>query len=149
MNELTLFNDLFDDLGFGGYSYPSYTSRKALLSPKVDVKEDDKQYTMEMDLPGKTEKDVNIELDKNVLTISSEMKSANEVCNKEKSEKEEKKAPKYIIRERTYSSFSRSFTLPDDVDSEKLTASVKDGILKVVMPRKEAQQPKKISITAA
>lgn len=102
---------------------------------------------MEMDLPGKTEKDVNIELDKNVLTISSEKVSEKE--NSDKKDKDEKNAGKYLIRERTYTSFKRSFTLPDDIDSENLSATVKDGILKVVMPRKEAQQPKKISITAA
>ncbi len=144
MNELALFNNLFDDFGFDGYSLPSYNSRRGFFAPKVDVKENDKEYTMEMDLPGKTQKDINVELDKNVLTISSHKEET-----KETSDKNEKSKDKWLLRERTYSSFSRSFTLPEDVDSEKLSAVVKDGVLKVVMPRKEAPLPKKITVNVA
>ena len=76
MNDLALFNDLFD-FGDEGYNYglPSFTFKKAIHGPKVDVKETKDAYTLQMDLPGKTDKDVNIELDRNVLTISSENKT--------------------------------------------------------------------------
>ena len=67
-----------------------------------------------------------------------------------KEEKSDKKSEtKWLIRERSVSSFKRSFTVPEDVDCEKLTASVKDGVLTVAMPRKALAQPKRIPITCA
>ena len=142
MNELALFNDLFDGFEDDGYLIPSFNFRKAIATPKVDVKEEKDSYLLEMDLPGKTDNDINIELDRNVLTISSQTKS-------EKEEKTEAKtAGKYLIKERSYSKFSRSFTLPEDVDSENLSAKVTNGVLTVTMPRKAIATPKRIAITA-
>ena len=132
MNDLALFNDLFNDFGDDGYTMPAFSYKKMFHMPKVDVKENKENYTLTMDMPGKTDKDVDIELNQNVLTVSS---------------KDEGK--KWLIRERTVSSFKRSFTLPDDVDSEKLTANVKNGVLTVSMPRKALAQPKHIAITNA
>ena len=116
MNDLALFNDLFNDFGDDGYTMPAFSYKKMFHMPKVDVKENKENYTLTMDMPGKTDKDVDIELNQNVLTVSS---------------------------------FKRSFTLPDDVDSEKLTANVKNGVLTVSMPRKALAQPKHIAITNA
>lgn len=143
MNELALFNDLFNDFGDDGYTMPSFNYRKMFQLPKVDVKEDKESYTLTMEMPGKTDKDVDVELNQNVLTVSSKKEDKKE----EKSDKKDE--TKWLIRERTYSSFKRSFTLPEDVNSEKLTASVKDGVLTVCMPRKTQAQPKKIAITCA
>ena len=90
MNELALFNNLFD--GFeDDYMLPSFNIKKVFQNPKVDVKEGKDAYTLEMDLPGKTDKDVNIELNHNVLTISSETKSEKEEKKDEKAEKKEEK----------------------------------------------------------
>lgn len=140
MNELALFNDLFN--GFDDDAYlPSFNFKKAFHTPKVDVKENKDSYSLEMDLPGKSEKDVNVELNGNVLTISSEHES-------KKDENEGKKEGKWLIHERSYSKFSRSFTLPDDVDAAKLSANVKNGVLTVTMPRKALTEAKKIAITA-
>ncbi|MBQ1662708.1 MAG: Hsp20/alpha crystallin family protein, partial [Treponema sp.] len=111
------------------------------------VKEDKDAYTLEMDLPGKTEKDIDIELKDNVLTISSESKSVKDEKKEEK--KEERDGTKWLIKERSYSKFSRSFTLPNDVDCEKLAASVKDGVLVVTMPRHETAQAKRITVKTA
>ena len=147
MNELALFNDLFDGFGDDGYLMPSFNFKKAFVTPKVDVKEDDKAYTLEMDVPGKTEKDINIELNRNVLTISSEIKSEKE--EKKEAKEEAKNADKYLLKERSYSKFSRSWTLPDDVDAENISAKVTNGVLSVVMPRKALAEPKRIAITAA
>ncbi|MBQ2552611.1 MAG: Hsp20/alpha crystallin family protein [Treponema sp.] len=150
MNDLTLFNDLFD--GFDeDFFFPTLALNKAAANPKVDVKEDKDAYTLEMDLPGKTDKDVEIELKDNVLTISSETKSAKEEKKDEKNEMkaEKKDGTKWLIKERRYSKFSRSFTLPNDIDSEKISANVKDGVLVVTMPRHESQQPKRIEIKTA
>lgn len=143
MNDLALFNDLFNDFGDDGYTMPAFSYKKMFHMPKVDVKANKENYTLTMDMPGKTDKDVDIELNQNVLTVSSK----DEVKKEEKSDKKDE--TKWLIRERTVSSFKRSFTLPDDVDSEKLTANVKDGVLTVSMPRKALAQPKHIAITKA
>lgn len=145
MNELALFNDLFN--GFDDDAYlPSFNFKKAFHTPKVDVKENKDNYSLEMDLPGKSEKDVNVELNGNVLTISSEHESKKD--ENEGKGKNEKDGTKWLIHERSYSKFSRSFTLPDDVDASKLTANVKNGVLTVTMPRKALAESKKIAITA-
>lgn len=147
MNELSFFNDLFDGFEDDGYLMPSFNFKKAFSLPKVDVKEENDAYVLEMDLPGKTENDINIELNRNVLTISSINKTEKEEKKDEKAESKE--ACKYLIKERGCSKFSRSFTLPDDVDCEKLEAKVTNGILCVKMPRKAPSVPKRITITAA
>ncbi|MCR4741746.1 MAG: Hsp20/alpha crystallin family protein [Treponema sp.] len=147
MNELSLFNDLFDGFGDDGFLMPSFNYKKAFACPKVDVKEDKDAYVMDMDLPGKTDKDINIEFNNNVLTISSEVKSEKEEKKEEKAQA--KDAPKYLIKERSFSKFSRSFSLPEDVEADKISAKVVDGVLHVTMPRKELSAPRKIAITAA
>lgn len=147
MNELAFFNDLFDGFEDDGYFMPSFNFRKAFAAPKVDVKEEKDAYLLEMDLPGKTDNDINIELNRNILTISSQSKSEKEEKKEEKVEA--KTAGKYLIKERFYSKFSRSFTLPEDVDSENLSAKVTNGVLNVTMPRKAIAAPKRIAITTA
>lgn len=137
MNELSLFNTLFDNTF--GCSMPDFSWKTAQM-PKVDVKEDKNSYALQMDLPGSTEKDVNIEVDHGVLTISSAKTE----------EKEEKKdGEKWLIRERSTSRFTRRFTLPDDVDEENISASFKNGVLNITMNRKALPSPKKILIEAA
>ena len=152
MNELALFNDLFDGFGDDGFLMPSFNYKQALFTPKVDVKEENNAYEMDMDLPGKTDKDINIEFNNNVLTISSETNSEKEEKKEEKAEakaKDAKDAPKYLVRERSYAKFSRSFTLPDDVDSENITAKVENGVLHITLPRKTIAAPRRIAIEAA
>ena len=150
MNELTFFNNLLDAFD-DNCVLPSLNINRVCQGPKVDVKEGNEAYTLEMDLPGKTEKDIDIELNRNVLTISSEIKSAREEKKEEKAEmKEEKKnETKWLIRERSSAKFSRSFTLPEDVDGENLSANVKNGVLTVTMPRRAPVTPKKIEVTCA
>ena len=147
MNELALFNDLFDGFGDDGFLMPSFNYKKAFISPKVDIKENKDAYVMDMDLPGRTDKDINIEFNNNVLTISSENKSEKEEKKEEKAEAKE--APKYLIKERSYSKFSRSFTLPDDVEADNITAKVENGVLHINLPRKAIAAPRRIAITAA
>ena len=138
MNELSLLDSLF---GNDGFALPSY--REAAFAPKVDVVQKKDSYVLSMDLPGKTDKDVKIELNHNVLTISSEKKN-------EKDEKSEKKEEgKWLVKERSYQKFSRSFTLPEDVEAEKVSAEVKNGVLTVTMPRKALPEPKRIAIKSA
>lgn len=144
MNELALFDSLFN--GTMGGMMNGLGGRPGAI-PTVDVKEAGDAYTLEMELPGRSENDVSIELDHNTLTISS--KTEEEKSSKEeKPEKDGKEKSKYLIRERRVSSFRRSFTLPDDVNEEAVNASFKNGILTVAMPRKAPATPKRIAIKA-
>lgn len=141
MNELSLFNRLFNNDDFG-FSFPSYGN--ACATPSVDVKQTKDSYVLDMDLPGKSEKDVDLTLKDDVLTISSHEEETKE----EQSDKDEKENGEWLIRERRSYSFTRRFTLPQDVNVDAVNASFKNGVLTVVMPRKPAAEAKKIAITA-
>jgi HSP20 family protein len=143
MNELSLFNSLFDDV-FGGNTAPAVLCRTGFTAPKVDVIEEDNAYTLEMELPGRTENDINIELDHDNLTIASKEETAKE----EKENKKEMKNKKYLLNERRTSSFTRRFSLPQDIDAESIAASFKNGILTVSMKKKEIAAPKQIAVIA-
>ncbi len=163
MNDLALFNNFFDDFEDDGFGMPSlnFNSFRNFHTPKVDVKENKDAYTLQMDVPGKTDKDVKVELNHNVLTISSENetqveksendeKSAeNEKVSKEDKKSDKKDNGKWLVKERTYSKFTRSFSLPEDVDCDKISAEVKNGVLSVKMPRRSLPSPKRIAINCA
>ncbi len=99
--------------------------------PAVNIKETDTNFGIELAAPGKTKEDFNIEIDHNVLTISSE----------EKSEKEETQG-KYTRKEFNYSSFRRAFTLPETVNTDSINAIYENGVLHVSLPKKEEALPK-------
>lgn len=139
MNELSFIDSLFNDFLGGDTTRNVYHTVYA--SPKVDVKEEENAYCLEMELPGRSEKDVNIELDKDMLTISSKMEE-------KKEDKKDKKNEKYILRERHCSNFSRRFTLPSDVNPEEISASFKNGVLTINMQKKAIEAPKRIAIEA-
>lgn len=109
--------------------------RVAALSPAVDLSEDEKSYVVSVELPGVRREDVTVELHEDVLTIRGEKRS----------EREEKKDRTHWV-ERSYGSFSRSFTLPANALAEELKASFKDGVLSVEIPKKEAAKARQISI---
>lgn len=141
MNELSLFDSLFNntmDSVFNNY--------RTVSVPKVDVKETENAYSLDMELPGRTENDVNIELDHNTLTISSKKE---ETTEKGEGTEKNNNSGKWLIRERRTSEFSRSFRLPEDVDNENVKATFKNGILNVMMPRKALATPKRIAIECA
>jgi len=106
--------------------------------PAVDVRETDSEYVMEVELPGLTEKDVEVKLEKSLLTISS---------NKEQSKEEKKNG--YVMRERRQSRFSRSFVLPEGIDSEKIVAEFKNGVLNLTFPKAPAAKPKTIEVKSS
>jgi len=108
---------------------------RSVSVPAVDVRETETGWNMEVDLPGLTEKDVDVKLDNNLLTISSR-----------KDEKKEEKKNGYLLRERTSSSFCRSFVLPEEVDREKIDASFANGVLSISFPKLPAAQPKTIEV---
>lgn len=120
------FKSFFDDFKEINYEMPA-----------VDVKEQDHSYVLEADLPGLTEKDIHVDVDNNVLTLSSK-----------KEESKEEKDEGYLMRERRSRSFSRSFVLPSDVDAEHIKADFHDGMLKIEIPRTESKATKEIPINA-
>ncbi len=88
--------------------------------PKMDVWEDDKHLYFEAEIPGMSKKDIKMSLEDNILTIKGQRKEEKESENKN-----------YIRQERTYGSFQRSFTLPGEVNADKIEARFEDGVLKV------------------
>jgi len=108
--------------------------------PAVNIKETNDNYEVEVAAPGMTKKDFKVQLDGNMLTISSERTT----------EKEEKEDVRYAIREFSYQSFSRSFNLQKDVvDTERIEAKYEDGVLHLLIPKKEQakqKQPRLIEI---
>jgi len=107
-------------------------------SPLVDITEDEKEYLIKAEVPEIKKEDIKLLVQDNVLTISGERKS----------EKEEK-GKKYHRVERTYGSFMRSFTLPEDADGSKVAAEYKDGMLNVRLPKSEKAKPKSIEVKVA
>jgi HSP20 family protein len=121
------FDDFIVEPTFGRYAVPA-----------VDIRETDAAYLMEVELPGLTEKDVEVKLDNNLLTISSS-----------KDGKKEEKKNGYVLRERSATRFSRSFVLPEGVDREKIDAEFKNGVLHMSFPKVPAAKPKTIEVKAS
>ncbi len=120
---------LLDDSPF------SAASETGQWAPKVDIRETDDALLVQAELPGIDKKDVHLEVKDGVLTLSGER-------SYEKDVKEEN-----VHRiERAYGSFSRSFSLPSNVDANKVNASMKDGVLEVRLPKRESAKPKAIAI---
>lgn len=101
-------------------------------TPSVNVRETDNEYVLEVSAPGRKKDDFKIEIDKDRMTISSETKA----------EKEEKQEGKYTRREFSYTSFSRSFVLPQTVDKDKIDARYENGVLMLTVPKMEEAQAK-------
>ena len=115
-------NEWFDNGGFWG---------RTMNVPAVNITEDKDAYQVSLAVPGMRKDDFKIDVDGNMLTISSE-----------KEETKEEKDKKFTRKEYSYSSFSRSFTLPEEVNQEKIDARYEDGVLKISLPRKEqAKKP--------
>jgi HSP20 family protein len=105
------------------------------FAPAVDVYEDEHQVLLKLEVPGVDEKDLDIRVENNTLTVTGERKF-------EKEEKEEN----FRRIERQYGSFTRTFTLPTTVDAEQVKASYDKGILKISLPKKAEAKPKQIKI---
>ena len=110
----------------------------ASFTPAVDVYEDDKKVVLKLDVPGLEEKDLDVNVEKNILTVKGERKFQNE-------EKEEN----FHRIERRYGSFYRAFTLPTTVDTETADASYNAGVLKIELTKKPEAQPKQIKVNVA
>ena len=127
--DMSLFDDFFDSM-LGAWD--NYSSRV----PAVDVEETPSEFIIKAEMPGFSENDVKITVDKHVLHISGEVKE----------EEKEKEGKKYLIRERRHKSFERSFSLPDGLDESKISAGFENGILTVTLPKTPEEQPRKIEV---
>lgn len=110
-------------------------SATAEWTPTVDIVEDDKSYTVKAELPDVKKEDVHVSVENGVLTLTGERKF----------EKEEKNR-KYHRTERAYGRFARSFSLPTNIDPQKVSASYKNGILDVSVAKSEKAMPRQIEI---
>jgi len=136
MTRYSPFEDLLHDLGKGFFLKPFPVPAAADLQMKIDVKEDDKSFTIKADIPGVKKEDIHVDVDGGMVTVRAEAKQ----------EKEEKKGEKVIHSERSYGMVSRSFTLPGDVDDKGAKAEYKDGVLNLVLPKKANGSAKRIEV---
>jgi HSP20 family protein len=128
-------NRLFDDSVRGSRHAADDWALGGSWAPAVDIYEKDGNIVMKAELPGVDPKAVDIRLENNTLTLSGERTLDNEV-----------KQDNYHRVERSYGSFTRSFTLPTVVDQGSIKAEFKDGVLKLTLPKREEAKPRQIQI---
>lgn len=128
----TLFNSFFDDDFW-------MTNRKngLVTAPAVNIIDGEKEYKVEVAAPGMNKEDFCIHLDEGGNMVIAVEKKCGNTCDKDGNKAEAKCEKKYLHREFHYSKFQQAFTLPEDVDKDKITASMTDGILTVNLPKKE------------
>ena len=123
---------LFDDFGRG------FDGARPIAFPKIDVGESDGEIEITAELPGLEQKDIDVSVSDNVLTVSGEKRTESE-----------RKDKAYSVTERSYGAFSRSIQLPAGVDTAQIKATVEKGVLKVVVPKPAPAQSKKIEVKSA
>ncbi len=126
-----LFDDFFNRDNFN-WGLSNFSSSNTTI-PAVNIRETNENYQVEVAAPGMQKKDFKVELDGNLLTISSEKRD----------EKEDVETDKYTRKEFSYQAFQRSFTLPKEVvDADKIQAKYEDGMLHLLIPKKEEAKQK-------
>ena len=140
-NALNDFDRYFES--FFGDSILAPAARMLNQLPAVDIKETENAYILDMDLPGYDEKNIEVHVDGSSLTIASKQEEARDV------KKEEENQGTYILRERRVNSFSRSFKLPENADPEAVSASFKNGILRLQIKKRSEAQKRAIQINVA
>ena len=128
-------NRMFDDTIRTLYPTDGEELEKDTWAPAVDIYETNDSFVVSADLPGLDKDEIQIDLKDNTLTLKGEKKFEEKVSK-----------DNYIRVERTYGSFVRSFTLPQNVDPEKIKAKYKEGVLEVTIPKKEEAKPKQIKV---
>jgi len=131
-------NPMFDESYRGRGTGEDDWSLGGSWAPAVDIYEHEGHIVLTAELPGVDPKEVDIRVENNILTLRGERKWSDDIQRES-----------YHRVERAYGSFTRSFTLPNVVDTEKIKADYKDGMLKLVLPKKEEAKPKQISINVA
>ncbi len=133
--ELAGFRRLFDEPS--GSLLQGFGTVAQEWKPLVDVVENKEGITLKVELPGVKQEDINLSMEDNVLTIKGERKQEKETAD-----------GSFTRTERSYGSFQRTMVLPPTVDTEKVKASYRDGILEVTLPKKEEAKPKAIKVEA-
>lgn len=130
--------DPFRELERRFFNLPGGTQEKnniGSFAPTVNTREDDKAYYVEVDLPGVKKDDISVDVKKDSLTVSGERKY-----------KEEVKEENYYKSESYFGKFQRSFSLPDNTDTDSISAKCEDGVLEIVLPKIAPKEAKKIEI---
>ena len=133
---VTTLSDLFDEVARGNFFSRWNRELEETTFPKVDIVEGKEGYHIKADMPGLDKKDIKVEVENGVLTISGEKKE----------EKVEGEKNRYYHLERTYGAFCRSFRLPDNVSSEHVDAKYANGVLELTLKKTEAAKPKAIEV---
>lgn len=133
----TWFDQLFNNSYLPSYFYEGDSNRSSGL-PATNIEENDKEYFIDVAAPGLNKKDFSITLNDNLLTISTKNDSQSNT-----------ESDNYLCQEFNYTSFSRSFSLPENTDSSKIKASLKNGVLRVIIPKSKTKNTiqKEISIS--
>jgi HSP20 family protein len=132
-------NNLFDDF-FSGFEVMPFDEKAVSFNPKVDMTEDEKEIKVTAELPGLEEKDIEVNLTRDILTIKGE-----------KTQEKEEKGKETYYSERSYGSFTRTIQIPSEVEHDKIDATFKKGVLNITLPKfaKPVEQQKKIQIKSA
>ena len=126
-------NNINDLDGLFGSLFPS-----TMKIPPVDIKEDASAFTISAEIPGYEESEIELFVEKHTLVIKGEKKTEDNDKNEE--------GRKYLLRERRHVSFERSFTLPENLNEEAISASFKNGILEITLPKLPKAEPKRIEV---
>ncbi len=142
MNVLPSFFDDFSNRELFNWNASNFSNTNTTI-PAVNIKETGDSYEVQVAAPGMNKKDFKVQLDGNILTISSEKSEQQETTNQQEGNWGKPNEERYISREFSYQSFQRTFTLQKDVvDAEKIQARYEDGVLHLVIPKKEEAKQK-------
>ncbi len=133
--ELISLREDMDRLFNAFFGKPIAEESEGIWIPVIDIEEDNENFIVSAELPGLKKEDVKISVRGNLLTISGERKQEAETKNKT-----------YHRVERMYGKFSRTISLPSDVDVNKIKAVYKDGVLHITLPKPETMKPKEIEV---
>ena len=128
-------NRLFEE-GLSNFFHPGSETAQIGRSPKVDIYEGEKEFVIRVELPGVSEKDVQVESTNETLIIHGERK-----------EESSEKIERYYYRERPYGPFRRTLVLPVGIERERIAANLKDGTLEVVLPKCEVTKPSQVTVS--
>ena len=129
-------DDAFDDLFRGYFMRPLSVDAAPPVQIKIDVSEDDKAYTVAAEIPGVKKEDIKVSIEGNQIAISAEVRN----------EKDVKEGHKLLRSERFYGQTSRAFSLAQDVDEASADAQYKDGVLRLLLPKRAASRSKSLEI---
>ena len=134
---VNLFNQFNDEMNrYFSLTRAGAANQEQDWMPAVDIREEDSRYLLTADIPGVDRKDVEITLEEGVLTVKGERSTKTEVAEEG-----------YRRRERTYGTFMRQFTLPETVDTGSISATAKDGVLEIEIPKQDKPEPRRITVS--